>query len=197
MAWRLSLRTPARLLLIISAASLTFFSKIALTRCDHNGAVIQYTWTVACFQCIGLSLCVLPGIVRYIAAAMRAGRAVIAFPDIERSDPLDATRNASSLDFMRVALFGILRCVVCVLCMSGLQYLHISHYLCLKSLLFVFVSVASHFIRKNFFRYHTVGAVLGATGDVHGESRCEPERRRQKVPQAGDDGAPSGTGSRT
>jgi formate hydrogenlyase subunit 3/multisubunit Na+/H+ antiporter MnhD subunit len=61
-------------------------------------------------------------------------------------------------------MFGTLRCVAVLFRLASLQYLHISHYLCLESLLFVFVSVASRFRRKNFFRYHTVGAVLGLFG---------------------------------
>lgn len=76
MGWRVSLRTPARLMLLASASALTLFSKIALSQCDSLGVPIQYTWLVACFQTIGLSICVLPGVIRYIAAAMRAGRAV-------------------------------------------------------------------------------------------------------------------------
>jgi len=164
MGWRLSLRTPARIMLLVSAAALTFFSKVALTQCDSHGYVMHLPWTIACLQTLGLGLCALPGVLRYAAAAMRAGRAVIASLGEEDSDPLDPTRYANALDYVRVALFGGIRCVACVLGMAGLQYLHISQYLCLKSLLFVFVSVASHFRRKNFFRYHVVGAILGTLG---------------------------------
>ena len=164
MGWRLSLRTPARLLLLLSASALTFFSKVALTQCDPRGASMQYPWSIACLHTIGLSLCVLPGAVRFVAAAMRTGRAVIASLDLERCDPLDPTRYPTPLDYSRVAMFGTLRCVAVLFRLASLQYLHISHYLCLESLLFVFVSVASRFRRKNFFRYHTVGAVLGLFG---------------------------------
>ena len=78
MGWRLSLRTPARIMLLVSAAALTFFSKVALTQCDSHGTVIHLPWTIACLQTLGLGLCALPGVLRYAAAAMRAGRAVIA-----------------------------------------------------------------------------------------------------------------------
>jgi hypothetical protein len=164
MGWRLSLRNPARLLLLLSASALTFFSKVALIQCDARGAAIQYPWAIACLQTIGLSLCVLPGACRFVAAAMRAGRAVIASLDLERCDPLDPTRHPTPLDYSRVAMFGTLRFIAGGLRLASLQHLHISNYLCLESLLFVFVSVASRFRRKNFFRYHTVGAVLGILG---------------------------------
>jgi hypothetical protein len=91
---------------------------------------------------------------------------VIAFPDMDLSDPLDATRRATAFDFVRVAVFGILRCIVCVLSVAGLQYLRISHYVCLKTLLFVFVSIANYFRRKTFLRYHTAGSMLGALGSA-------------------------------
>jgi hypothetical protein len=97
---------------------------------------------------------------------MRAGSAVVPSPDFEGSDPLDPTRYAANLDYARVALFGIIRCIVCFLSAAGLQYLHISQFLCLKSFLFVFVSVAGRFRRKNFFRYHTAGAIIGALGSA-------------------------------
>lgn len=166
MGWRLSLRTPARLMLILSASSLTYFSKVALSQCDSHGSILQYPWTIAGLHAIGLSLCTLPEFYRYVLSAMRAGRAVIGSSDLERSDPLDPTRYATALDYTRVALFGVLRCIICVLCMASLQYLQISHFLCLNSLLFSFVSVASFFRRKNFFRYHTVGAILGILGSA-------------------------------
>ena len=170
MGWRLSLRTPARLMLVLSASALTFFSKVSLTQCDSHGIMMQLPWTVALLQTLGLGLCVLPGVFRYAAAAMRAGRAVIASSGVssghEESDPLDQSRYAAALDYARVALFGCIRGVACVLSMAGLQYLHISQYLCLKSLLFVFVSIASHFRRKNFFRYHVVGAIVGTAGSA-------------------------------
>jgi hypothetical protein len=164
MGWRLSLRTPARLLLLLSATSLTYFSKVALSQCDANGNILQYPWAIACLHTVGLSLCTLPAIFRYFMAAMRAGRAVIATSDLELTDPLDPTRFATAFDYTRIALFGTLRCISCVLCLAGLQYLQLSHFLSLNSLLFTFVSVASFFRRKNFFRYHTVGALLGIIG---------------------------------